>query len=481
MNQDILTPHSDYTVMLSALIQNEDALKGSKFVKDKGQLYLPHPSAVDKHSEEAKMRYAAYLAGAEFDDTTQATLRAWLGKLKIDDTVIELPERLSYLVNDVDRDGLSMVGLINSCAANVFAYKYHALVVDYQGLTDLDTEQVSKADLDVIRPRATIKQYERKNIIDWSYSRINGIMQLTSVILREVSDNDNLTQTKTESFIKLALDENGNYYQQKLVRNASSDGLSESEPSYVLVGGSPLKWLPVLFVSDEELQAGCLPMRLGMLTPIVDLTMSRYRVSADYKESMRQLVPTTHFFGLDEHSWKTFQGVNGRSYVAQGGVNLWDKAVEIKVVSSDSSLEQYEKYFESNEKKIRAAGGVFPNDDKKQRTATEVIAEAESDNARFAPLVSSIEECLKRAILYCGMFEGLYSQDAIEQNIEQVTIEMNKDFTVSKLAVEEVKALGELVVTGLYPRDEFAKMLVKGGWSVSSVDDLLNSLESSNI
>lgn len=482
---DTIKFNDTYHLMLPHLKAINDAVRGSVFVKAQRETYLPHPNGVDTTSPEQVARYGKYISNAEFDEVPAQTLRTWLGKLKIEDTTSEVPERLSYLMNNADGDGLSLLGMVSNVAQNVMEFKWHVLVSDYKGLSSLDLEQVSAADIEQANPRATIKQYDRLNVVDWHFDRINGAMQLTFIMLREVGstfNRESLSRTSVESFLILALDDDGNYYQQKIVKNADA-GYLVGEPSYPMVGSSKLRYLPVEVVADAEFVSGAMPEALGMLSPIVDKALQRYRTSADYKEFLRLLVPTTHVSGLTATDWEAFEEANGRKYVAQGGVNIWPngaggQGATINLVGADANnMSGFLTFFDKNEKEIRALGGVFPSDDKKQRTATEVISEAEDDTARFGPMVSAIEQAIKRCIAYCGVFEGVYQADSLEAALDDIQFDMPRNFAVSKLTVEEVKTYMELKMSGLLPDDELLRILDVGGWTLSSAEDLISGMD----
>jgi len=477
-----LTFHPEYTKMQPFVKAVRTAVLGSPFVKEAEYDYLPHPSQVDTSSQSAKARYAQYLAGAEFDEFPKSTIRSWLGKMKFSSAEITLPAKLEYLRQSVDNDGTSLTGAIEASASNCLQAKYHVLVADYNGLTGVDITQVSKAEVAALNPRATIKQYNRESLVWWDFQRINDAMQLVFVMLREVSlefDTETFTGKDVESFLILALDENGNYFQQKIVKNLTSSGYEEGEREYVTVRGQMLKWLPVEIVADEEMTPGKLPMDLGYLAPICDLAYVRYRVSAEYKEAIRMIPPTVNTTGFTEQNWELFKQMNGREYIAVGiEGNALPEGCVMDVAGGDVAVQGYERYFKDNEAKVRALGGVFPTVDSVNDTATGAIINATDQTSRLMTLAEQLESAWSRALLYCGMFEGLWAPDAIEQNLEQVMVKLNKDFAQSKLTDAQVNTILNLQMSGLYPNSEIVAMLVQGGWSVSSAEELINMQDS---
>lgn len=477
MSETTINAHDDYSLMYDNIIQIRDVIKGSPFIKDKGTTYLEHPSSVDKDPQ----RYREFISGAEFDEFTGNTERVMIGRMKLDDAKFEPDSRLSYLQNDVDGDGLSMRGLIESCCSNVMEVKWHVLLSDYKGFTSAPLDAVSMQDIQDAKQRATIKQYARESLLDWGFSRINGVYQVDYMVLCEsclVRDPESGDKSTIESYLKLAIDDIG-YYQQKQTSSLLSEN-GWGEKHYILVGGKNLKFIPVSIVCDEEFAAGCLPQQLGFLSAIGDLALYRYRVSAKYKEALAALVPTMHVTGVSNTDWEIFKEVNGRSYVSSGAFdpNIWpSENTKFQLIESKQSLQQFIDYFEDNKNKVRAAGGVFKTDNTVQRTATEVLTEAETTTSILRPIADNVESAVVEQVAYCAMFEGLVSQDDVYKYTGEVELALSKEFAINKLSVEEVKVLLDVYMTGLLPKDEFLTILEMGGWTNSSAEDLLKRIE----
>jgi hypothetical protein len=118
--------------------------------------------------------------------------------------------------------------------------KWHLLVADYNGLSDVDLDSVSIADIELLAPRATIKQYARENVVNWHFDRVNGVMQLSWVQLLERGykfDEESGEHEKLESYLILALDDNGDYYQQKVVYDEKGEK-EKGDPSYLLAASA---------------------------------------------------------------------------------------------------------------------------------------------------------------------------------------------------------------------------------------------------
>lgn len=452
-----------------------DCVEGALTIKRKGQVYLPHPSDMDTSSTRATKRYDRYKSGAEFDDFPDLTRRRWLGKMKIDNTKFDLPEKLEYLEIDADGDGTSLKGLIESVANNLIQTKFHILVADYQGLTDLDINNVSIADVENANARANIKQYPRECLASWNWRMIDGAKKLDFIALKETGSEFNqetYSHTTVTSYLILGLDEDGNYYQQKWL-----EGGEKGEMNYINVNGQPLKEIPIEIVMDEELPAGVIPKQLGMLYPVCLASLARYQTSADYKEAMRSLAPTTYTKGWQAGDLELFKQVNKRDHIETGAtaVNNLPNDVEVDVVSASSELQFYENYFAANDDKIKSLGGVSTERQEGQQTATEALMNSADKNAVLETIANNTEESIKRMIAYCGVFEGVYSTDAIN-DVNDINVIMPRDFSAPKLSNEEIDRLVQLYDRSLLTADKFIETLVAGGWLADDAEELIKDL-----
>lgn len=479
MPLETITRHPESALMLPEIVKIRDCVKGSPFVKAKNELYLPHPSALDTTSPEAILRYNQYKANAQFQGIPKQTLRTWVGKIDPEKTQVELPERISYLQGDVDGDGLKLRNAISQTLSNILAVKWHVLVADYQGLSDVDLKSLSRADLAAIKPRATVKQYTRENVIYWHFDRVNGKMQLAYIMLLETGlefDTSKLKNDVIESYLILALDENGDYYQQKIVR--STGGLQEGDRSPVKVGGSALKWLPVSIVIDEPMQSGTMPMEMGYLSPIVDLTLHNYVISADKMETLNAGKPTLNYYGVDENAWEQFQTVNGRSYVATGlAVNLWSKEVTAEYVSAQNDITGYTETMRANDDEMRSLGASFPTDSDADKTATEIEADSAEQAARLTVAAQCVEDSWRFMLLCCGMFEGLWPQESIEQNLDQVVLTLNKEFSKREMSPQKAQQILAAVSSGVITKNQGLKSWVQGGWAPDDYDTMVAEMD----
>jgi hypothetical protein len=473
-----LTSDTNIALMLPEVLKIRTVIKGAPFIKFGGQIYLPSPNEVDKTSDQAVQQYKKYKAGAEFDEYTTQTLQSMLGKLNLDDFTPEVEPRLEYLINNVDGDGCTLKALTENLAANILGVKWHIAAVDYQGLQGVALDSVTIEDAEKLNPRAKIKQYSRESVLKAYFSTINGRKQLSFIMLLEYGerfDQDTYMALEVKSYLILALDENGDYYQQKVVE-ADGDGMSVGKPDYVTVKGQRLKFIPLEIVSDSDV---CheLPQRLGFLNPIADICLHRYNVSADYKEALRKFVPTTDVFGMTDNDVEAFETVNGRKYRAIGQTNVWPTAeIKVQTSSTDGSLLSFESYDETSKNKIRSIGGVVPEYSTGDTSATEALINSSEQNSNLNPLVSGIESSMKMLIAYCAMFEGLTTQENVNDYAGSIQFDMPRDFAKLSPDTEAGRFVIEMINSRLMTREQATKKLIALGWHEGELDNIMTEL-----
>lgn len=467
-----------------------DSVKGAPFIKKAAELYLPNPSNVllSDITEQSKKdafiaAYQKYLKEAEFDDYTGLTEKVMLGKLDFGAADIEVDGDLEYLIKSSDGDGLSLRGMLENCAQNVLAAKWHVVVADYKGLTGLDLSSASIADVEAANPRVTFKEYPRESVFYADYTVVNGVKQLSLLVLYECGkevNHDSLVETEVQSYLYLGLDSEGNYYQRKKTVGSDQE-ITDSGIMPVSVNGQPIKFIPAYIASDEELTAGDLPQDLGFLAPISEICLARYNVDAKFKAALGKFVPAIFVSGLTEETWQATQKINGSSVLNMNGVNVLagnDEGVAptVEVVSASGHLVDFHEYNQESLDKLRSMGASVPSDNGAE-TATKAKIDAGQQNAVLIPIVDNFERMIKVLFSYAAMFEGKVAPDAIDSYEDNVSVMLNREFTKVKGTPEELAAIVNLYVSGLRTKEQVVRMSHKLGWDTKEVEDVISELE----
>ena len=298
--------HPDYSATIDEVRKIRDCVEGQLAVKSRngGFTYLPHPSDIDKTSGRALARYQRFKNSAEFDGFTSKTLVGLNGAFNAVEPVFELPSQIEYLIGDSDGSGTSLKKAIESTADNILQVKFHCLLADFNGLVQDDNMTVNQAK--ELGLKASIKHYPRESLVDWDFSVVNGVYQMSFAKLSEVTtsvNKDTFQREEKTNHLILALDDDGFYYQQ-LITTDESGKEEVSEREYPLANGQRFNSLPFRIVTDDSSEINRVPKGFGILYPIALKALSRYRNSANLQEVLHRFAQPT----VKSTGWKADSG-----------------------------------------------------------------------------------------------------------------------------------------------------------------------------
>ena len=463
-----------YMRLIDDCVVGEPALKYGQNQKH----YLPSPCCPDEDAEVAERRYNRYLKSAEFDGVPSVTLEALLGALSHQPNNYDgIPEGMDYIIDDADGDGLSLDEHIKIAQAELLKMRFCGLLAEYSDLAGMGIgdEQLTRAQVKQLGLRSSIKYYSRKSILDWNFRRINGVKQLSYVLLSENEtrerdgDEGGLVLEDVKSYLILALDEDGNYYQKKRIETETG----WTERFYPETPNGMFNFIPFEFAIQGSYPKGVLPDELGYLLPVCTKSIYRYNMYAAMKESMHfTAAPITWSAGWTEQGFKLFKDMNGgRDYLSVEAGSHWTlpEGATTGVIETSGDNSPYFTYLDRNAKEIKALGGAFDTDmQDSEQTATATLVNAAERLSVLSSLQSGLEWSYARVICYCAMFEG------IDQDIE---LKLNREFTSVKLSPQERQQITNEYMQGVISHNEALRQLEKGGVLTVEAEQLLQEIE----
>ena len=478
------THHPDYDHTIDAVHLVRDAIEGSNAVKNgaRSLSYLPDPTSTQvllgQDKTEADARYSAYKIRAEYDGFPSRTESGYMGALK--STAPEfavIPAEVDYLITDSDGDGLTLNESIEITQANLLEVKFHGLLADFNGLTDVDinddSAQLTNAQAKALDLKATIKHYPRESIVDWDYGVVNNQNQLTFVKLTEKTseiDRDTLQRTTIENQLVLALDENGEYYQQQI----TTDGTGKetiSDRLYPENNTGKLNSIPFEIVIEQKIKSSSVPKALGILYPVCLKAISRYQVNADLKETLHKSgQPTMFSSGWDESSFETYKRMTGLEHIQVGSSSHIPipKDSEIGYLEWNADSNGMFKYMESNQKEAKALGARFDTSDPKDEAVGVAKIRSQEELSALINIQTSVEESYARVIGWCFSFMSSSTNDP------EIEIVLNKEFNKIKLNPQEQQAILNNFTMSLIDKQEALEQLERGGILTVDAEELLN-------
>ena len=470
----VKVPNNQYQNTVSFACMVRDAVDGEPIIKNDSnvQTYLPNPCVDIKDASEREQRYKRYVKNAEYDEIPSQTLDSICGSVfRKPVSYNNLKPVTKYLQDDADGDGLTMDEMLKIGLSELLMMRYFGMLSEYSDLSSTSLDDLTVSEARNIGAKSSVKMYPRESILNWDFKRINGMLQLSMVVLKEVDlvrKAGSFDSSEVDSYLVLGLDDDGEYYQRKFID--IDDGVW-SDYYYPLKAGSRWKFIPFEICVADNLPQGKIPEKLGYLSGICSKTLARYRTSADMKEALYlNGAPMTYSTGWDDNSLQLYKEMTGKDYiVSSAGAHLpLPAGSSVGIMSWDMATSAYSDYMDRNEREIRALGGKFDTSDGvDQETATAAIIKAADKNGSLSNAVLNLERSVNRVLDYCAMYMG--SDDGGE-------VELNREFYVQTINAQERAVISAEWQSGLISTKEALRQLEKGGVLTEDAETLLEEM-----
>lgn len=476
--------HEQYLESIDAVNRMRISVAGEDAVKEAGEELLPHPCTdpTEAKTEEQQRRYKFYKLMAEYENVPSNTLETLTGAMFRVEPVIEMPAT-PYLLEDADGNGLSMQESIELAGSECLQMRYFGVLTEYSGLADVDPTEVSVADKQAANLRASLKHYQREDIVDWSYRVINGVKKLNMLVLREVTVQDEdpetitaggVDKTRTTSYLVLGLDREGHYFQRRFISDGNKNDETMGEMVYPMANGAPLTEIPFVFIFATQRKTGDIPKQLGYLDPISSKAIHRYQASALLKEALRLTAqPTSYSKGWTASSFKLYKEATGHDQIKLGGANHLPlpQDVDAGYLNWEADSNALFKYREDSRKEIIALGGVFDDLGEQAETATAAAINSAEKKGVLSTLAKNIEDGYRKVYEFVAMFEGV-SPDGF-------VCRLSREFVAVRLSPQDRAAILAEVRENIISIDEALRQLKRGGVLAEDIQNIKDELQNS--
>ena len=390
-----------------------DSFLGSDKVKSQGEVYLPKLSSQDKD------QYTAYVMRAMYVNAIKNTVQGLVGAVMRIDPVINAPDRILELSQDITGTGVSL----NDFISNMLSEQ---LLMGRQGIL-----------IDRTEDRAYLSGYTTEQMTNW----MDGVIVLKETYVSH-DINDVYDMTYEVQYRELMIDEDGKYLVRIWRENTGWNVWNEIYPTKV---GQALDVIPFVALSGNELNLN--PTQPPLLS-LVDTNLSMYRTSADLEHGRHfTALPTPYVTGIDGDSelkigsgsaWILPDSSSKAGYLEFTGQGLQalEKAVEEKrgiMASLGASLLQTEKSGVESAEAVRL----------RQNSETSVLVGA----------VLSVQEGIAKALSFMAEWEGVSGD---------IEVELNTDFSDTKISAQDLTALMGAWQSGGISHETFLHNMKKG-------------------
>lgn len=440
MTYSVATENIEYQEYSSQWTFINDFYKGEFKVKNKTTDYLPNPFS-NADTTTSQNEYAAFIERTPFLAITTRTTNAMVGLINRKPVVAELPNSLEYLINSVNGEGLRLDQHVNRTVGEVVRVGRYGLMGELP-----ESGGQSRADnMNGSMPYCI--GYKAEDIINWSV--INK--QLTLVVLREevpkaegktVFGFDNDYQYRV-----LMINEEGNYEQR--LYTSENDSVENYKIIPVVVGGRSLKSIPFWFIgsqnNDEQIDEP--PM-----LPVTSANKTVYQYAADARNIAHQTsFLTTMINGFDSKTQIDEFFPNGICFgTKQVQLMPTDAVGQILQGAPSNTASEGEK--QAIEQAVRLGAELIT--EQTNQTATAAGIQAASSTSQLAQIAQNVEDGYKSFIDWVAEILGVR---------DDYVFEVNKEFGVFELSVEERAQMLNEVVNGFLPVSTFYNAMRKAG------------------
>ena len=390
-----------------------DSYLGSDAIKSKGEIYLP------KLSSQEKGEYDAYVMRSMYVNAIKNTVQGLVGAVMRINPVINAPDRIMELAQDITGTGVSL----NDFISNMLSEQ---LLMGRQGvMIDRTTE------------RAYLSGYTTEQMTNW----MEDVIVLKETYLQQ-DLNDNYSQSYEVQFRELLIDENGAF----LVRLwKDNEGWSISQEIYPTKVGQALDMIPFVAISGNELNMN--PTQPPLMS-LVDTNLSMYRTSADLEHGRHfTALPTPYVTGID-----------GDSELRIGSGSAWilpDSSSKAGYLEfTGQGLQALEKAVEEKRSIMAGLGASLLQTQKNGVESAESLRLRQNSEASvLVGAVLSVQEGITKALSIMAEWEGVSGD---------IEVELNTDFVDTKILPEELTALMGAWQSGAISHETFLHNMKKG-------------------
>ena len=290
----VTTQHPAYQKMFPQWQKAEACVEGQRAVHAAGKTFLP------MLKDQTVGEYNAYKLRALFVNFSWRSVSAMVGMMFRKPMVLDVPESIKPLLEDVTMSGVSFQTLAQEDSIEVMTTGRDGVMV-YFPVDGTEGMTVAMAEAAGIRP--IMARYQATSILNWKTTRIGNATVLSMVVLREeasVPDPENEFAHKTEAryrvldLIQQTADPGDDtpafpIYRQRVYRlNDNKDDEQVGPDIFPLMNGQPLDRIPFYFIGTLNTTPA---VEEPPMIDLFDVNLDHYRLSADHKHGL-------HFGGL---------------------------------------------------------------------------------------------------------------------------------------------------------------------------------------
>jgi hypothetical protein len=419
----------------------QDAISGESAIKAKREKYLPVPNSSDTEAENLK-RYNAYLLRAVYYNVISPTRDALVGQIFLRPPLVELPDSLKALEENINGEGLSLELLVKMAANHVLPYGRGGFLADFP----TSESEITLADIKEGKYLPFIQFYSPWSIINWRVEKVGNRKKLTFLVLVE-----NVEELKGE--YKVEIEERHRVY--RLIDNQCTVEVHYKGTKELFTikdsAGVPLTYIPFEFIGSENNDSD---IDEPPFYDLARLNIGHFRNSADYEESVFLVgQPTPVVTGLTRE-WVDSYFSKGIMFGSRTCLTLPENS-DAKLLQALPNTLAFEAMTHKEDQMISIGAKIVNAKRNVERKQAEIEIEAASQTAVLTTIKNNLQQALRNCMGYACDFVGASK--------EEIKIELNDNFDLTSMTAEELRYLMELYVLNGITFSEFRENLRRSG------------------
>ena len=448
---------ASYIKFLQSRNKCRDLYEGEEKIKEQGETYLPKLQLQD-----AEM-YKAYKMRARFYNVFKKTVQGFVGLMLRKNYILDFDKEINKeVLEDVTLSGVSFNQYLKDVLTEVLKVGFCGTLVDYP------TIEETKSVLDAENDRPTMTFFKSENIIDYNFTKVNGVLQLSFLLLKyqNIRKIDLFKEETIETYIVLMLDtlpidENINeidgdstnemqageqdttiYYRHVVIESNQGVYIIKSDV-FPEMNGDYMQKIPFFFHCKDEYPP---------LNDLADANVKHYQLKADHNHALHYIgLPTPIFPGIDPNdpNKPSCLGPERIVYISDPQAKPFYLELEGK------GLDKIESELGKIEEDMAFLGAsMIASETNVDETATKAEIRYTQETSHLSSIADDVSESFTKTLSLFFEWKG--------ENDLKVNFQMNKDYNPLRLTAQELTALIQGQISGQYSKRTLFDVLKRG-------------------
>jgi len=397
--------------------------------------------------------YSGYKTRAQFFNATGRTLDGLAGMINRKPPIVTVPKGMEEYLNNVDGNGHTLTQFIDMVCRDVLTTNWGSILVDMPSADNVK----SQADKDKAGLYAYMTYYKAEASINFYYETDGRFNQIKYVILKEptiIRKPGTYTTEVKDYYRVLEIDEKGKYRQT--LYNDRGEIIKSVNPK---TKKGEFDYIPFCFMSVKN------EPDKPLMLDLVNVNFSHYRKSADYENGLHWTgVPTPYERGwMPEGKYNEETGqMEAADPIKLGGTQFLCFPQGVEQVGflefGGSGLTQISNAMREDKDSMAVLGARIIA---QQKNGVEAAETARIHNSAENSVLASFANNM--SAIFTKMLR-IYLEWSTDKEIgeDEVRVQINTDFDVSKMTAQELTALVSLWQSGGMAQSDLFRNLKEG-------------------